>query len=158
MGILTFKNILQKHPIYHIFSLMVKTLSVVELWLSLSLVWSMSLAVSLCFLASEFSVYIMWICKCSSFAFLLLCRKSHKTPLWISLRHLHIMWESCINNSIKKTTRIIQWNPSVITVVICGRPPNPRVPPEHPAQFHHWCSHDPNQVPSRTLMPKSHLP
>lgn len=51
-----------------------------------------------------FSVYIMWICKCSSFAFLLLCRKSHKIPLWISLWHTCIMqeWESCINNSTKK--------------------------------------------------------
>lgn len=79
-----------------------------------------------------FSVYIMWICKCSSFAFLLLCRKSHKIPLWISLWHMCIMqeWESCINNRIKNTTRIIQLNPSAITAVICGGLPSPSV--DHP--------------------------
>lgn len=131
----------------------------------------MSLAVSLRFLVSEFSVYIMWICKCSSFAFLLLCRKSHKTPLWISLWHIHIMWEweSCINNSIKSTTRIIQWNPSAITAAICGGLPNPSVGHLKPllntqtmlgsisgtAMVPSWY---PNQVPSRTLMPKSHHP
>lgn len=92
----------------------------------------MSLAMSLCFHTSQFSVYIMWICKCSSFAFLLLCRKSHKIPLWISLWHIRIMqeWESCINNSIKNTTRIIQLNPSAITAVICGGLPSPSV--DHP--------------------------
>lgn len=92
----------------------------------------MSLAMSLHFHTLEFSVYIMWICKCSSFAFLLLCRKSHKIPLWISLWHMCIMqaWESCINNSIKNTTRIIQWDPSAITAVIGGGLPNPSV--DHP--------------------------
>lgn len=92
----------------------------------------MSLAMSLRFHAPEFSVYIMWICKCSSFAFLLLCRKSHKIPLWISLWHACIMqeWESCIKNRIKNTTRIIQLNPSAITAVICGGLPSPSV--DHP--------------------------
>lgn len=40
------------------------------------------------------------------------------------------MWDSCNNNSINNTTRIIQWNPSAITVVVCGGLPNPSV--DHP--------------------------
>lgn len=46
--------------------------------------------------------------------------------------HIRIMqeWEPCINNSIKNTTRIIQWNPSAITAAICGGLPDPSV--DHP--------------------------
>lgn len=76
------------------------------------------------------------------------------------------MWEgeSCINNSIKNTTRIIQWNPSAITAVVCGRFPNPSV--DHPESL----LNTQTMVSSitgaamtqtklgRTLMPKSHLP
>lgn len=39
-------------------------------------------------------------------------------------------WESCINNRIKNTTRIIQLNPSAITAVICGGLRSPSV--DHP--------------------------
>lgn len=39
-------------------------------------------------------------------------------------------WEPCINNSIKNTTRIIQWNPSAITAGICGGLPDHSV--DHP--------------------------
>lgn len=122
---------------------------------------------SLCFHTSQFSVYIMWICKCSSFAFLLLCRKSHKIPLWIALWHIRIMqeWESCINNSIKNTTRIIQLNPSAITAVICGGLPSPSV--DHPESLLNTQTMVPSLVQpwpkptalklERTLMPKPHL-
>lgn len=104
-----------------------------------------------------FSVSTMWICKYSSFAFLLLCRKSHKIPLWISLWHTCIMqeWESCINNSTKKYHQ--DYSIKSLCHHCCylwraSKPQrgSPRVSLEHPdhAWFHHWCSHDPNPLHS----------